>query len=460
MKTFEDYSIEELERFKTLYIIIMIVVAIIALMTTWAFFIIALFCLIPISNCNKCINEKKQKEIERKEAEHRPERDQKARATSPRQSTAPEMVEIVPPERQEPQPEFLQFKDIPPQTDYEAYYKNGKLIDVKPRNKSIPLYEDRQIAYHARYIISDGTKYDLEDAGSIKSINIPKFNQLHGISSPTSDLSYILKMRVGMENRPHLAVPLAYKVANLMIASPVGWNKKDYYRLVAQLWSVGEVYYGDHLLKQLSEVLPFMSVDEIEYINKKSFENALNHAKEMHTDCLQVGYLCGACKDCAPYLNRIYSITGQDSRFPKLPDFILRNKGLHCNAGYFASLYFSKQTLTKYIYSENGDVTTKEVDAVKYSNRPFVDDRSEWEKQNYEKWSEDNKKRDEQDARYYSREHWIDNYNSAIEYQKVIELLGSKAPKSFTGYCRMKKNNTANYQKIVGFAKENGIAIN
>lgn len=75
MKTFEDYSIEELERFKTLYIIIMIVVAIIALMTTWAFFIIALFCLIPISNCNKCINEKKQKEIERKEAEHRAERE-------------------------------------------------------------------------------------------------------------------------------------------------------------------------------------------------------------------------------------------------------------------------------------------------------------------------------------------------------------------------------------------------
>lgn len=60
MKTFEDYSIEELERFRTIFVIIMVVAAVIALMTTWAFFIIALFCLIPISNCNRCINDKRQ----------------------------------------------------------------------------------------------------------------------------------------------------------------------------------------------------------------------------------------------------------------------------------------------------------------------------------------------------------------------------------------------------------------
>lgn len=80
MKTFEDYSIEELERFKAFYIIIMIVIAIIAFITTWAFLLIDLFLLIPIGNCNRCINEKKQKEIERKEAEHRAERQPREKA--------------------------------------------------------------------------------------------------------------------------------------------------------------------------------------------------------------------------------------------------------------------------------------------------------------------------------------------------------------------------------------------
>ena len=122
MKTFEDYSIEELKRFRAIFVGIIIVIAIISFMTTWAFFIIALFCLNPISNCNKCINEKKQKEIERKEAEHRAERERKARATSPHQNTTPKVGEIVPSKMQDPQQEFLPFKDIPPQTDYEAYY--------------------------------------------------------------------------------------------------------------------------------------------------------------------------------------------------------------------------------------------------------------------------------------------------------------------------------------------------
>ena len=60
--------------------------------------------------------------------------------------------EIIVPERQEPEPEFLSScKDIPPQTGYIAYFKNGKLYNVEPRNKNISLNEDKQTAYHARY---------------------------------------------------------------------------------------------------------------------------------------------------------------------------------------------------------------------------------------------------------------------------------------------------------------------
>ena len=132
---------------------------------------------------------------------------------------------ITIPERTEPQPKFLSScKEIPFQSDYEAYFKNGILFDVKPRNKQISLYEDRQTAYHARYIISDGIRYDLENAEDIKIIHIPKYLHNRGMCSPTMNLDYILKMRIGTENRPELAVPLAYKTAELMIASPILHN--------------------------------------------------------------------------------------------------------------------------------------------------------------------------------------------------------------------------------------------
>ena len=77
-------------------------------------------------------------------------------------------------------------------------------------------------------------------------------------------------MRVGKEERPHLAVPLAYKTANMMIASPIGWQKKDYYRLVIQLWSIGEIAYGDYLLQELKARLPaVLANDEYRFVPER-----------------------------------------------------------------------------------------------------------------------------------------------------------------------------------------------
>ncbi len=368
---------------------------------------------------------------------------------------------LIPP-RQEPQPRFLSAcKDIPVQTHYEAYFKNGKLFNVNPRNKQISLYEDRQTAYYARYIISDGIKYDLENPEHIKSIKIPRFSGTGGISSPTGNLDYILKMRLGTENRPFLAVPLAYKVANLMMASPIGWNKKDYYRLAIQLWNVGEIYYADFLLAELKKLLPVVAVEnEVQYIYNKSFDSAMNYAKSINTDYILVGYSGVICPDCAPFQNRLYSISGKDKRFPQLPDFIVNNKGLHCNVSMYATIYYPGMTLTQYNYKSDGNVTSKEVDAIKYSNRPFIDDRSNFEKQNYEN---DRAKRIEQKAKednYFERQYWIDKYYEHLEYQQIKDTLGEKAPKSYSGYQRMKKNNTANFQKILEFAQANNIKIN
>lgn len=348
--------------------------------------------------------------------------------------------------------------DALPNNDYIAYFKNGKLFDVQPRNKKLVLSEERHIAYQARYIISDGQKYDLENPDSISNINIPEFYQITEMTNVTFDLSYILKMRSGKEYRPEITVPLIFKTANLMLNSPIGWNKKDYFRLVIQLWHIGEIFYADYLLKELEKRLPFMVDDD--YFYKKSFEKALEHSELFKHDYIISGHLGVTCEKCSPYQDRIYSLSGKDKHFPKLPQFILDNKGLHCKVPFYSTDYYKGKTLTQYIYKSEDDFVEKEVDALKYSNRPFVDDRDIYAKKRYDNWLVEEEKRKETDRLYYNREHRINEYKLHLEYHQIVMLMHEKAPKSYGGYMRMKKNNTTNFQKIVNLAKENGVVIN
>jgi len=50
----------------------------------------------------------------------------------------------------------------------------------------------------------------------------------------------------------------------------------------------------------------------------------------------------------------------------------------------------------------------------------------------------------------YEREERDKNH---LEYQKIVDLLGEKAPKSYSGYMRMKNQNTKNYQKLMEMYK-------
>ena len=384
---------------------------------------------------------------------------QKTNISVPR---APVLRKIQMPERQEKQPIFLSScKDFPQTNDYVAFYRRGSLYNVKPRNESISLDEDRGIAYDARYFVSDDIKYDLESPESIESIIIPKFGGIDGaFASSTRDLSYILKMRATKENRPEIAVPLCYTVANLMIASPISWSKKDYFRLVIQLWSIGEIYYADFLLSELRKYVPEVTAeDEEKKSNEKNFNEALKLAKELNTDYLQTSDLESACPECAPFKNRVYSISGKSKRFPALPDFIKENKGLHCPIAFFPFQNYSGCTLDVYTYENSEKYEIKAVSAIKHSNRPFVDDRTEYEKQCYEKRKEQIEKKKQADEKYYNRERWIEEYRENFEYQQIVDLMGDSAPKNYSSYKRMKKNQTATFKKIETIAKENGIEI-
>ena len=372
-------------------------------------------------------------------------------------------TEIPIPERQEPQPPFLSFcREIKQSNDeHTAYFKDGELYDVSPRNKDISLDEDRGVAYDARYIVSNNIKYDLCSPESISAIEIPYNGKLFDGGYVTRDLSYILKMHATAEYRPRIAVPLIYKVANLMMASSVGWSKKDYFRLVIQLWRIGEIKYGDHLLKELTNRLPFMEQKDLKkYYCKKQMQDAFSLAKELNTDFVEVTPLEYVCEQCSTFHNRVYSISGNCSFLPKLPQSIIDN-GMHCGNSFHARFIDKTSTLSKYTYADDGTVTgTTEVNAIEYSNRPFVDTRTEAEKQQYKKRQIENTKREQAEENYYDRTRYIVEYDNALEYQLIKELLGDDAPKNYSGYRRMKSNNTKNYQKLVEIASKHNIKIN
>lgn len=211
-----------------------------------------------------------------------------------------------------------------------AFFKNGVLYDVSPRNKRVSLDEDKGKAYNARFIVSDGVKYDLENIESIKQIKIPQFNNRNMVPYTTRDMGYLLRMCAANELRTELTVPLVYKAVSIMIASPIEFQKNDYFRIIAHLWTLGEIEYGDHLLEEVNKRIPSIMLR-------------------------------------------------------KLPD----------------------------------------------------------EKESY-----------------YNRRNWINKYYAALEYREMIKVFPDRAPKSLDGYIRMKNNNSANYQKLVKLATENGIKIN
>lgn len=202
-----------------------------------------------------------------------------------------------------------------------------------------------------------------------------------------------------------------------------------------------------------------MTENESEHYRKSNFCQELEWAKKLKTDVIEICSLGSTCAECSMYQSRYYSISGKTKCLPKLPQFIFDNQGLHCGNSFHAVLFEAGDKIDVYKYDKNGNCKTIQVDAVTFSNRPYRDDRSEFEKAQYENRVVENENGRKDKERYYDRNYWINEYYKHLEYHKIVELLGDKAPKSYSGYMRMKNNNTANYQKIAKTANENGIEI-
>lgn len=319
---------------------------------------------------------------------------------------------------------------------YTVHFRHGHVVKVSP-HFSGDLYDNREIIYEADTIVSDGTPYSLTDKESIYSIAIPDFGADDNLGSGlgvTGSLDYDLRMRASKHwNDGHydLAVACLEKATFIMQYSSVGWPKKDFYRIVNWLIDLG-------CLTKAREWQDWIdrNIHEERRTTEDELEKLLNSCDMFKTNLVKANNVWACCEKCAKYRNRIYRIRGMDVRFPKLPT------DYHADCCLF--LYpFAHSSFDSAFPGKN---------AILYSNRPFVDDRTEQEKEAYQKRLEAIRQQEESII-------WAKPNVARTSYYLLKKYFPDDAPKSMSGFSRMRNANSKRYQALIKKAEEVGISL-
>lgn len=269
--------------------------------------------------------------------------------------------------------------------------------------------------------------YDFSTVQSIMNISLPKYEPLHELTSPVDNIEYILQRKATefkRNGRMDLAIACLKKSNEIMTHSNFSYQKDDYLRLIKYLQQDGQFEQAEKELELIKKAHPDL------FFGDKMFNPQISKI----TKELVWFNASRICPYCSIYGNRVYSKNGMDNRFPSfslLPNDLKVINCPKCNT----SLGF----LNYYDLDIDGNLRK----TIKDSNRPFKDLRTKEEKEYYK--SEATKKANSELAE--------------TEYLWLRQNLPNIAPKSLSGYTRMKSSKSANYQKIVSAAKEAGYPI-
>lgn len=143
---------------------------------------------------------------------------------------------------------YISLKISFPNNNITAYFKNGKIYKVKPYTE-IPLNYVAGYANKARYIISDGKKFDLTNVKSVNSIPIPKYDTESKIGV-TGMLEYILKMHPETDDI-NLDTAIMDKALSMMNYSYFDYSIDVYLQLPRMLYERGLFELGDEKLSKI-----------------------------------------------------------------------------------------------------------------------------------------------------------------------------------------------------------------
>lgn len=128
------------------------------------------------------------------------------------------------------------------------------------------------------------------------------------------------------------------------------------------------------------------------------------------------------CKTCAMLQGRVYSISGKDKRFPPLSKaFASGYRNVHPNC---------RHVVVPFVEELRSDEELQQ--AIKRSNEPFEDNRSDDEKALYSKQQADNRRM----------------RSDRSQYERYKARLGDEAPKTFSAFRRIKKADGQNWKDL------------
>ncbi|MBR5825468.1 MAG: hypothetical protein IKY78_00125 [Clostridia bacterium] len=206
--------------------------------------------------------------------------------------------------------------------------------------------------------------------------------------------------------------------------------------LLIIFYPVGIVYLIIYFVKKHGNTKITTFSGEHAALNNKTDRINLQNSEILGTDLVEASYSLACCPECAKLRGRVFSTSGKDKRFPIKP------KQVDCSC--------SGITFSPFVFGVSepivNDYLNRKVDIIKFSNRPFIDDRTPKEKKDFEEYSkylEDQKQKE------------LDR----IEYENLCSLLPNDAPKSFGAYRKMKKSKTSGFIKIQKLAKKYNLQI-
>lgn len=315
-----------------------------------------------------------------------------------------------------------------------VYYEQGQVVKISPE-PGVSYYDVRKTINEATSIVSDGVPYNLADRNSIYSIAIPEYTYTHKNKNAqdlgvTGYLDYVLRMHAGHLwnlNEYNLSLICLGKACQLMLYSTIGWQRKDYYRIVERNIDLGRFKKAEEW-KRWIEKYTLSPFDE----KKEAFNRCLDSAVFLETDLVEVDDLGGMCSVCAKYRNRIYSLSGKNKRFPKFPSDFHFGCGLR---------------ITPFVYGVSEPVFNCK-NYILYSWRPFIDNRTPVEIENYKK-------------RLELLSGWVEpkpNLNHIIYYWFKPKFPDA-FPKSVSGFSRMRNANSPKYQKLMQMIESAGYKV-
>jgi len=171
------------------------------------------------------------------------------------------------------------------------------------------------------------TQPDFNSLEGIRSIGIPNYKPIHGIESPVNNIEYILQRKATehkRNGRMDLAIACLKKSNELMDFSNFSYSEKDYLRLVKYLRKDGQ--YDVANIEEAAIYRRHPEFKDKRISNIQRIKESLKKCKEWKQDLVIINTHPG-CPVCKRYHGKVYSISGKNAKYPKLPIEISRDGG-------------------------------------------------------------------------------------------------------------------------------------